>query len=126
MRLNYHRILLTLLSARLRQYHRRKMPFLNSPMPLQLHLRALLGDLGPSAVVIEMMAKLFVDTVMGQRGRDSSSNPDKGVQSFLKSNYEQNERTAKVCSVTISVPLLYFESTEQDPTLRHPLEKIMF
>lgn len=84
MRLNYHIIFqhLNLLSPRLRQFHRRKMPFLNSPVPLQLHLKALLEDLGPSAVVIEMIAMLFVDTVMGQRGRDSSSNPDKGVQSF--------------------------------------------
>ncbi len=89
------------------------MPFLNLPVPLQLHLKALLEDLGPSAVVIEMIAMLFVDTVMGQRGRDSSSNPDRGEQSFPKNNYEQNGKTAKVCSMTIrencgiSVPLLY-------------------
>lgn len=89
MRLNYHIIFhhLNLLSPRLRQFHRRKMPFLNAPVPLQLHLKALLEDLCPGAVVIEMIAMLFVDTVMGQRGRDSSSNPDKGVQSFLESNY---------------------------------------
>lgn len=72
------------------------MPFLNSPVPLQLHLKALLEDLGPSTVVIEMIAMLFVDTVMGERGRDSSSNPNKGVQSFPKSNYEQNGNTASV------------------------------
>lgn len=115
MRLNYHIIFqhLNLLSPRLRQFHRRKMPFLNSPVPLQLHLKALLEDLGPGAVVIEMIAMLFVDTVMGERGRDSSSNPDKGEQSFPKNNYEQNRKTAKVCSMTIrenwgiSVPLLY-------------------
>lgn len=115
MQLNYHIIFqhLHLLSPRLRQFHRRKMPFLNSLVPLKLHLKALLEDLGPSAVVIEMIAMLFVDTVIGERDRDSSSNPDKGVQSFPKSNYEKNEKTAKVCSVTISdnwgvsVPLLY-------------------
>lgn len=77
------------------------MPFLNSPVPLQLHLKALLEDLGPSAVVIEMIAMLFVDTVIGERGRDSSSNPDKGAQSFPKSNYEKNGKTVKVCSMTI-------------------------
>ena len=103
MRLNYHIIFqhLNLLFPRLRQFHRRKMPFLNSPMPLQLHLKAPLEDLAPSAVIIEMIVMLFFDTVIGQRGRDSSSNPDKGVQSFPESNYEQNGKTAKVCSMTI-------------------------
>lgn len=70
MRLNYHIIFqhLNLLSPRLRQFHRRKMPSsLDSPVPLQLHLKALLEDLGPRAVVIEMIATLFVDTVMGQK-----------------------------------------------------------
>lgn len=92
MRLNYHIIFqrLNLLSPRLRQFHRRKMPFLNFPVPLELHLKALLEDLGPSAVVIEMIAMLFFDTVMGRGGKDSSLNPGKGVQSFPKSNYEQN------------------------------------
>lgn len=89
------------------------MPFLNSTVPLQLHLKALLEDLAPSAVIIEMIVMLFGDTVIGQRGRDSSSNPVKGMQSFPKSNYEQNGKTAKVCSMAIrenwgiSVPLLY-------------------
>lgn len=88
MRLNYHIIFqhLNLLSPRLRQFHRRKMPSLNSPVPLQLHLKALLEDLGPSAVIIEMIAMLFVDTVMGERCTELSSNPDKGMQSFPKSN----------------------------------------
>ncbi len=82
-------------------------------MPLQLHLKALLEDLGPGAVVIEMIAMLFVDTVMGERSSDSSSNPDKGVKSLPESNYEKNGKTAKVCSMTIrenwgmSVPLLH-------------------
>lgn len=66
-------------------------------MPLQLHLKALLEGIGPGAVVIEMITMLFVDTVMGQRGRDSSSNPDNGVQSVPKSNYEQNGTTEKKC-----------------------------
>lgn len=133
MQLNYHIIFqhLHLLSPRLRQFHRRKMPSLNSPVPLQLHLKALLEDLGPSAVVIEMIAMLFVDTVIGERGRDSSSNPDKGVQSFPESNYEKNRKTVKVWSMTIRgriggcfVPLLHCISAtrEQDPTLRFPLE----
>jgi len=73
------------------------MPFLNLPVPLELHLKALLEDLGPSAVVIEMIAMLFVDTVMGQRGKDSSLNPGKGVQSFPKSNYEQNGDDSLKC-----------------------------
>lgn len=50
----------------------------NSLMPLQLHLKALLEDLYSSAVIIEMIAMVFVDTVMAQSGQDSSSNPDKG------------------------------------------------
>lgn len=77
------------------------MPSLSSSVPLQLHLKAPLEDLDPRAVIIEMIAMLFVDRVMGQRGRGSSSNPDKGVQSFPKSNYEQNVETEKVCSITI-------------------------
>lgn len=77
------------------------MPSLSSSVPLQLHLKAPLEDLDPSAVIIEMIAMLFVDRVMGQRGRGSSSNPDKGAQSFPKSNYEENAKTEKVCSITI-------------------------
>lgn len=102
-RLNYHIIFqhLNSLSPRLRQFHRRKMPFLRSPVPLQLLLKALLEDLDPSAAVIEMIGMLFFDTVMGQRGRESSSNRDKGVHSFPQSNYEKNGKTAKVCSTTI-------------------------
>lgn len=67
-------------------------------MALQLHLKALLEDLYGSAVIIEMIATVCVDTVMGQSGRNSSSNPGKGVQSFPKSNYGQNERTTSVFS----------------------------
>lgn len=48
------------------------MPFLNLPVPLQLHLKALLEDLDLSVVVIEMIAALFTDTIMGQRGRHMS------------------------------------------------------
>lgn len=128
MRLNYHIIFqhLNLLSPRLRQFHRRKMPFLNSPVPLQLHLKALLEAIGPGAVVIEMITMLFVDTVMGQRGRDSSSNPDKGVQSFPKSNYEQNGTTDKSVFNDHYIELGHFctavlyiqHQTEQDPILK--------
>lgn len=70
-------------------------------MPLQLHLKALLEDLNPSTVIIEMIAMFSVDTVTGQSGSDSSSNPLRGVQSFAKSNYDQNGKTSKVCSLTI-------------------------
>lgn len=63
------------------------MPVLYSPVPLQLHLKALLEDVSPSAFVIEMIAMLFLDTVMEERRRESSSNSDKGAQS--KSTYDQ-------------------------------------
>lgn len=68
--LNYHIIFqhLNLLSPRLRQFRRRKMPFLGSPVPFQLLLEALLEDLDPCAVIIEMIAMLFFDTVAGQSG----------------------------------------------------------
>lgn len=68
--LNYHIIFqhLNLLSPRLRQFRRRKMPFLGSPMPFQLLLKAPLDDLDPGAVIIEMIAMLFFDIVTGQRG----------------------------------------------------------
>lgn len=91
MRLNYHIIFqhLNLLSPRLRQFHRRKMPFLNSPRPFQLHLKALLKDVGPSAVIIEMIAMLVVDTVMGQRGRGAPSHPDVG-SAILESEWKDS------------------------------------
>lgn len=132
MRVNYHIIFqhLNLLSPRLRQFHRRKMPFLYSLVPLQLHLKALLEDIGPSAFVIEMIAMLFLDTVMEERRRDSSSNSDKGAQS--KSNYDQKwEDYEKLqCVPTtirenwgISVSLLNIQhQREQNPTLTLPLE----
>lgn len=135
MQLNYHIISqhLNLLSPRLRQFHRRKTPSLNLLVPLQLHLKALLQDLSPSTVVIEMIAMLFVDTVMGKRGRDTFSNPDKGEQSFPKSNYEQNGTTAKVCSMTIrenwgiSVPLLYCKfSTRRGEARRGEIQPLDF
>lgn len=131
MRLNYHIIFqhLNLLSPRLKQFHRRKMPSLSSSVPLQLHLKAPLEDLDPSAVIIEMIAMLFVDRVMGQRGRGSSSNPDKGAQSFPKSNYEENAKTEKVCSITIrenclcsATVLCVLHQTERDPGRGLPLE----
>lgn len=59
------------------------MPSLNSPVLLQLQLKALLEDLDPGAFIIEMIAMLFVETLMGQRGRLIF----KSRQSFPKSNY---------------------------------------
>lgn len=53
--------------------------FAHAP-PITSQGRTLRPD--PGAVVIEMIAMLFFDAVMGQRGIDSSSSPDKRVQSF--------------------------------------------
>lgn len=72
------------------------MPFLSLPVLLQLLLKALLEDLNPSAVIIEMIAMLFFDIVMGQRGRESPSNRDKGEQFFPVTNYEQRGKTGSV------------------------------
>lgn len=44
------------------------MPSLGSPVPLQLHLKAPLEDVGLSALVIEMIATLFLDKVVEERG----------------------------------------------------------
>lgn len=76
------------------------MPFC-SPKPLQLHLKALLEDCDPSTVVIEMIAVLFFDTIMGQRVKESSSNTDKGGQSSPNSNNEENGKTAEVHPMAI-------------------------
>lgn len=131
--LNYHIIFqhLNLLSPTLRQFSLvKKCLSSNSRVPLQLHLKAPLEDLNPRAVVIEMTAMLFVDAVMGQSGRDSSSNPDKGLQSFPKSNYDHNGRTA-VCLVTIkekwviNVLQLFCMRWEKDSAFRPSIRGIM-
>lgn len=44
------------------------MPSLCLPVPLQLHLKAPLEDVGLSALVIEMIATLFLDKAMEERG----------------------------------------------------------
>lgn len=44
------------------------MPFCFSAVSLQLHLKALLEVIGPSAFVNEMTAVLFLETVMEQSG----------------------------------------------------------
>lgn len=77
-----------------------KMPFY-SPKPLQLHLKALLEERDPSTVVIEMIAMLFFDTIMGQRVKESSSNTDNGEQSSPNSNNEENGKTAELRPMAI-------------------------
>lgn len=76
------------------------MPFY-SPKPLQLHLKALLEEPDPSTVVIEMIAMLFFDTIMGQRVKESSSNTDKGEQSSPNSNNEANGKTEELRPMAI-------------------------
>lgn len=64
-------------------------------MPLQLQLKALLENCDPSAVVIEMIAMLFFDTIIGQRAKKSSSNTDKESNLFLIAIMNRPERRQK-------------------------------
>lgn len=55
--------------------------------PLRLRLRALLEALRPGAAVIEMIAMLLADTIMGRKRQGETSNPRESER-----NYEQSER----------------------------------
>ena len=127
MRLNYHIIFqyLNLLSPRLRQFHRRKMPLLSSPVPLQLHLKALLEDLDPSAVIIKMIAMLFAETLMGQRGRFIFKSRQRSAifsQRAIINRTEDRKSVFKDNRERSGASLYILQQTEQDPTFRLPLE----